>query len=243
MDADSGIVAYADEARTTTTVVATPGIDVAAGRAKARPWVLAKRIAEPVLAFVMLLALLPPLLLIAVAIRLDSRGPVLFRQRRQGLGMREFTVFKFRTMAPDASPELHRRYIAELMAAEGEPDGEDGELKKLTNDPRVTRVGAFLRRTSLDELPQLLNVVAGQMSLVGPRPAIDYELDHYDAIHFDRFLVRPGLTGLWQVSGRNELGFRQMLELDARYARESGPVMDLQILMRTPIILLRRRAA
>jgi lipopolysaccharide/colanic/teichoic acid biosynthesis glycosyltransferase len=154
--------------------------------------------------------------------------------------MHEFQVMKFRTMSQDASPELHRQYIAQLMTAENEDD--DG-LKKLTNDPRVTRVGAFLRKTSLDELPQLLNVVAGQMSLVGPRPALGYELDHYDAVHFDRFQVRPGLTGLWQVSGRSELGFRQMLDLDAQYARESSPVQDLQILLKTPITLLRRHAA
>jgi len=238
MDADSVTMAYAEEARSTTAVVRPVRTGTAAGP-RTHPWVAAKRFLEPVLAVLLLLVLLPPLALIALAVKLDSRGPVLFRQRRHGLGMREFPVLKFRTMVQDASPELHRQYIAQLMNADDEADG----LKKLTNDPRVTRVGVFLRKTSLDELPQLFNVVVGQMSLVGPRPALGYELDHYDAVHFDRFLVRPGLTGLWQVSGRSELGFRQMLDLDATYARENGPMMDLQILVRTPITLLRRSAA
>ncbi len=239
MDADRVVVAYADEPRTTTAVVRTARPGAAIDAPCSRPWIQAKRLGEPVLALVILLLLLPALLVIALAIKLDSRGPVLFRQRRHGLGMHEFPVLKFRTMVEDASPDLHRRYIAQLMSAQDDGDG----LKKLTNDPRVTRIGAFLRKTSLDELPQLLNVVAGQMSLVGPRPALGYELDHYDASHFDRFLVRPGLTGLWQVSGRSELGFREMLELDARYARECGMSMDLQILVRTPMTLLRRSAA
>ncbi len=239
MRADSGAVAYADEVQTTTAVVPAAGRAPERLSPHAHPWVTAKRIGEPVVALFLLVALLPLLLLVALAIKLDSRGPVLFRQRRHGLGMREFGVLKFRTMVPDASPELHRQYIADLVAADDDDDG----LKKLTDDPRVTRLGAILRKTSIDELPQLLNVIAGQMSLVGPRPALAYELDHYDAVHFDRFRVRPGLTGLWQVSGRNELGFREMLELDARYAREGGPLLDLQILARTPITLVRRHAA
>jgi lipopolysaccharide/colanic/teichoic acid biosynthesis glycosyltransferase len=192
------------------------------------------------LSTVLLLVMLPVLLLVALAVKLDSRGPVLFRQKRFGRDMREFSVMKFRTMRHGASEELHKEYIRQLMAAEAD---EDTGLKKLTRDPRVTRVGAFLRRTSLDELPQLLNVVLGQMSLVGPRPALAYELEHYEPAHFERFAVRPGLTGLWQVSGRSELGFREMLDLDAAYAREAGPRMDLQILARTPITLVRRHAA
>ncbi len=238
MDADSVGVAYADDTRPTPTLSTAPP-SAAVEAARTRRWILVKRVAEPVAALALLLILLPALVLIALAIKLDSSGPVLFRQRRHGLGMREFGVLKFRTMVQHASPDIHREYIAQLMTAGQDTDG----LKKLTDDPRVTRVGAFLRRTSLDELPQLFNVVAGQMSLIGPRPALTYELDHYDAVHFDRFRVRPGLTGLWQVSGRNELGFREMLELDASYAREHGPLLDLQILARTPITLLRRTAA
>jgi lipopolysaccharide/colanic/teichoic acid biosynthesis glycosyltransferase len=209
-------------------------------RPRRRRWQSVKRVVEPLLALLLLLALAPLLILIALAVKIDSRGPVLFKQRRVGLGMREFPVLKFRTMMHNAPQELHRRYIAQLVS----DDGTDSDsLKKLTDDPRITKVGRFLRRTSLDELPQLFNVIVGQMSLVGPRPAIAYELEHYEDRHFARFEVRPGLTGLWQVSGRNELNFTDMLDLDARYAGEAGPATDLQILARTPIVLVRKHAA
>jgi len=178
-----------------------------------------------------LLVVLSPLIgLIAVLVRLDSRGPALFRQERLGRHQRPFRVAKFRTMHADASDQLHRAYITRL--AKGDAEGEG--LRKLTADPRVTRLGRFLRASSLDELPQLFNVVAGDMSLVGPRPALAYELEHYRPQHFDRFLVRPGLTGLWQVSGRSRLGFLDMLDLDVEYARHCAPLMDLRILARTP---------
>ncbi|MFZ0042036.1 MAG: sugar transferase, partial [Solirubrobacteraceae bacterium] len=119
----------------------------------------------------------------------------------------------------------------------------DGKLRKLTNDPRVTRVGAFIREKSIDELPQLLNVLTGDMSLVGPRPALDYELEHYQPEHFERFNVRPGMTGLWQVSGRSRVGLMGMLDLDVQYARHHGVVRDLSILLRTPAALAGRSAA
>ena len=201
-------------------------------------WVSGKRVFDTTIALALLLVLLPLLLLIALAVKLDSRGPVIFRQVRLGRGMREFSVLKFRTMARDASSELHREYIAKLVAGD-----EDGDLKKLTDDPRVTRVGRVLRRLSLDELPQLLNVVAGQMSLVGPRPALEYELDHYEPHHFERFAVRPGLTGLWQVSGRSGLGFREMLDLDTTYARTNSAGTDARILLATPVALVKKPAA
>ena len=201
-------------------------------------WVSGKRALDTTLAVSLLLILLPLLVLVALAIKLDSRGPVIFRQARLGRGMRQFRVLKFRTMVRDASPELHREYIAKLVAGE-----EDHEVKKLTDDPRVTRVGRVLRRLSLDELPQLFNVVAGQMSLVGPRPALEYELDHYEPQHFERFQVRPGLTGLWQVSGRSGLGFREMLDLDTTYARTNGPATDARILLATPVALVKKPAA
>jgi lipopolysaccharide/colanic/teichoic acid biosynthesis glycosyltransferase len=178
-----------------------------------------------------LLVLSPVLGVIALAIKLDSRGPVFFRQARLGRRMEEFTVMKFRTMKFDASPELHRAYIAKLAAGQADED----ELKKLTKDPRVTRVGALLRRTSLDELPQLINVLRGEMSLVGPRPALEYELEHYAERHFERFAVKPGMTGLWQVSGRNKIGFQDMLDLDVQYVRTSSFVLDVKILVKTPV--------
>jgi lipopolysaccharide/colanic/teichoic acid biosynthesis glycosyltransferase len=183
----------------------------------------------------------PLLAIVAVAIRLDSSGPILFRQRRIGRGGREFTMLKFRSMSPDASSAAHRRYIAELAAAAA---GEhDGGLCKLTADPRVTRVGAVIRKASIDELPQFLNVLAGQMSIVGPRPAVPYELPLYRPEHFERFRVRPGMTGLWQVSGRNRLDFTEMLDLDVEYVRSCGLLYDLRLLVLTPSAVLRADTA
>ncbi|MEA2148603.1 MAG: hypothetical protein QOD69_433 [Solirubrobacteraceae bacterium] len=203
-------------------------------------WPAAKRIVDVLFSVVLLVLCAPVLLAVAIAIRLDTPGPVLFRQERLGRGCRSFTVLKFRTMHDGVSPAAHRLYIARLASGDGEAG--DG-LKKLTEDQRVTRVGAFLRRTSLDELPQLLNVVRGEMSIVGPRPALAYELEHYEREHFVRFDVRPGLTGLWQVSGRSTIGFLGMLDLDAEYARTSSPCRDAAILLRTPLALLRGHAA
>jgi len=226
-----------------------------------RAWNLGKRAFDLVLASLLLLVLAPALALVALLIKLDSPGPVLFRQRRLGLSMDEFTVFKFRTMRPGVSAKAHQEYIARLANGNGTGNGHhangngngngrmngnghasgngNGELKKLTADPRVTRVGAVLRRLSIDELPQLLNVIGGSMSLIGPRPALDYEPQHYAPRHFERFRVRPGLSGLWQVSGRNRLGFIEMLDLDADYAESYGPVTDAKILLRTPVAMVR----
>jgi lipopolysaccharide/colanic/teichoic acid biosynthesis glycosyltransferase len=213
----------------------TPPVDILARRGA---WPAAKRAIDVVAAATLLVLLSPLLALVAIAVRLDSRGPALFRQERVGLEGRTFRVAKFRSMHVDASDEMHRRYIEQLAAGEATEDG----LKKLTADPRVTRVGRFLRSTSLDELPQLLNVVAGEMSLIGPRPALAYELEHYRPEHFERFAVRPGMTGLWQVSGRARLGFVEMLELDASYARSAGPLTDLRIAVLTPRALVGRTA-
>lgn len=203
-------------------------------------WAATKRTFDLALATAALVAFAPVLGVVALLIKCDSRGPVLFRQRRLGRGRVPFTLLKLRTMSDGASPEPHRQLIEELA---GRPrEGRSHELKKLTGDPRVTRVGAVLRRWSVDELPQLVNVVAGDMSVVGPRPALDYELRFYDEAHLERFAVRPGLTGLWQVSGRAELGFSEMLDLDVEYARRAGPITDLRVLARTPAALVRKTA-
>lgn len=201
---------------------------------------LARRALDVLIATLVLLCLAPALLVVAALIKLDTPGPVFFRQRRLGKDMRPFTLLKYRTMGTDATPEAHRRYIAEPIRHESGSGG--SPLKKLTDDPRVTRVGRTLRRLSIDEVPQLLNVVAGQMALVGPRPAIDYELEHYEPVHFDRFNVRPGLTGLWQVSGRSALSFNDMLYLDAQYAVRPTFATDLRILARTPGAAIRNAA-
>jgi len=197
-----------------------------------------KRGIDVVGSVVALVLLSPLMLLLAAAIVVDTGRPVLFRQVRLARGLREFRVLKFRTMKLGASSEMHQEYIKKL--ATGQAD--DESLKKLTADPRVTRVGTFLRRTSLDELPQIVNVLVGQMSLVGPRPALEYELQYYRPEHYERFAVKPGMTGLWQVSGRNELGFTEMLDLDADYAQSSNLLTDIKILAKTPMAAISKAA-
>ncbi len=199
-----------------------------------------KRVFDVLIATIVLIVLSPVLALAALAIILETGGPVLFRQERYGRGRLPFTVLKFRSMHHGASPDVHRRYITKLATNE---DRVGAGLKKLTSDPRVTRVGAVLRRSSLDEIPQLVNVLRGEMSLIGPRPALPYELEFYEPEHYVRFSVRPGLTGLWQVAGRNEIGFLGMLDLDGEYARSRSPLVDAKILLRTPLALIRSRAA
>jgi lipopolysaccharide/colanic/teichoic acid biosynthesis glycosyltransferase len=191
------------------------------------------------LALLMLLVLAPVLLIVALAIRIDTKGPVLFRQRRLGRGMREFTVLKFRSMKASADSKRHRDYVTSLISGEG--TNEQGGLYKLAVDDRITAVGRFLRKTSLDELPQLWNVVRGEMSLVGPRPVIAYEVDEYPDWYLGRFAVRPGLTGLWQVSGRNERTYEEMVRLDLEYAERRTLGMDLLILLKTVWVVLRRK--
>ncbi len=229
---------------TPTTSVATPeriyapdASDIQTSHGRLWHWL--KRGFDIAFALLALVALVPLLAIVAIAIKLDSRGPLLFRQRRYGRDMRPFTVLKFRTMTDGASAEAHRAYIASL--ASGDEDRSPG-LKKLVDDPRVTRVGHLLRRFSIDELPQFVNVLLGSMSLIGPRPAIAYELEHYRVRHYERFAVRPGLSGLWQVSGRNEVGFNEMLDLDVEYAQNCSFTTDLRVFVRTPLAMVRGAA-
>jgi lipopolysaccharide/colanic/teichoic acid biosynthesis glycosyltransferase len=201
-------------------------------------WPAVKRSIDVVGAATALVLLSPLMAVVAVAVRLDSRGPAFFRQERLGREGRPFRVVKFRSMHVGVSDAPHRSYIARAAAGDDAAD----EIKKLAVDARVTRVGRLLRAASVDELPQLVNVLRGDMSLVGPRPALGYELEHYAPRHFERFLVRPGLTGLWQVSGRSRLGFSDMLDLDVEYARCAGLRTDLVILAKTPAALIGRTA-
>lgn len=203
---------------------------------------LARRGVDLVLAGTVVLLLSPLLLALTIAIRLDSRGPALFRQRRIGHGQREFTVFKFRSMRSDADPSGHRDYVTALIQGKRENGGREN-LYKLAVDDRITPVGRWIRRWSLDELPQLFNVIAGDMSLVGPRPAIPYEVAEYPNWYLDRFAVKPGMTGLWQVSGRNERTYEEMVRLDIEYAKRRSLFLDLSILARTPLTVLARRGA
>jgi lipopolysaccharide/colanic/teichoic acid biosynthesis glycosyltransferase len=202
----------------------------------------ARRLLDVTVAGVALVALSPLLAAIALAIRLESRGPVIYRQRRLGLARRPFTVLKFRTMRHGADTAPHREYVHSLI--ESPAGAERGRLYKLSVDARVTRVGRFLRAWSLDELPQLVNVLRGEMALVGPRPVIPYEVERYPERYLRRFAVKPGLTGLWQVSGRNERTYEEMVRFDIEYAEGASLLLDLRILARTlPVVLGRQGVA
>ena len=204
-----------------------------------------RRALDIAVAILALVLAAPLFLAIAAIIRLDSRGPAIFHQRRIGLNELPFTVHKFRTMYDEADPAPHRDYIAALVNGNGQrhSDGRQS-LFKLAVDDRVTPVGKFLRKTSIDELPQLWNVLRGEMSLVGPRPVVPYELEHYSSQQFMRFTVKPGLTGLWQVSGRNERTYTEMVALDIEYVERRSLLLDLSILLRTfPVVIERRGVA
>jgi lipopolysaccharide/colanic/teichoic acid biosynthesis glycosyltransferase len=183
----------------------------------------------------LLLVFSPVLLVVAALIRATSRGPVLFRQTRVGRGGTPFRMLKFRTMRHACDDAAHRDYVRRLLADEAE--AHEG-LYKLVDDPRITRVGAVLRRLSIDELPQLINVLTGDMSLVGPRPALPFEADLFPDWAAPRYDVAPGMTGLWQVSGRNRLTMLQGLHLDVAYVEQRSLAVDLLILVRTfPAVL------
>ena len=193
-----------------------------------------------------LLLLSPVLLLIALAIKLTSPGPVLFRQKRVGQYGVPFTCLKFRSMLTGNDPRIHMEFVKQFIAGgsghcavdlNGAASSE--KVYKITKDPRLTRVGQFLRKTSLDELPQFWNVLRGDMSMVGPRPPISYELQAYDIWHRRRLLeMKPGITGLWQVNGRSRLAFDDMVRLDLRYAKTWSLWLDLKILLQTPRVVL-----
>jgi lipopolysaccharide/colanic/teichoic acid biosynthesis glycosyltransferase len=186
----------------------------------------------------LLVLLTPVFFLIAAAIKLTSRGPVLFRQQRIGEHGTPFTFLKFRSMYLNNDSSEHKEYVRQLIvgqAAKHPTNGNGDGVFKLTNDLRITPVGSFLRRTSLDELPQFVNVLRGEMSLVGPRPPVPYEVEAYATWHRRRLMeAKPGITGLWQVHGRSRVGFDDMVRLDLRYARQSSPWLDLKILLQTP---------
>jgi lipopolysaccharide/colanic/teichoic acid biosynthesis glycosyltransferase len=203
---------------------------------------LIKRIMDVIGSALALILLSPVFLVLAVIIKLTSRGPVLFRQERVGQFEVPFTFLKFRSMRAATDPEIHREYVKNFIAGRAEPHvsgRNQRRVYKITRDPRVTWIGRFMRRTSLDELPQFWNVLMGQMSLVGPRPPIRYELDVYDVWHRRRLLeVKPGITGLWQIHGRSRTTFNDMVRLDLRYAKIWSPRVDIKILLHTPRAVL-----
>jgi lipopolysaccharide/colanic/teichoic acid biosynthesis glycosyltransferase len=207
------------------------------------PRYVAKRLVDAVGAALLLVLLSPMLLLIAVAVRIDSKGPALFIQDRVGAKLArrdgrkdwirsDFSVYKFRSMYADADDDSHREYIREFVNGEA-AENEEGPRFKLVGDPRVTRVGRIIRRTSADELPQLLNVLLGDMSLVGPRPVPPYEVDEYSRWHLERFNALPGITGYWQVHGRGSVPFEEMMRMDIYYVRNQSFWLDIKLLAQT----------
>jgi lipopolysaccharide/colanic/teichoic acid biosynthesis glycosyltransferase len=199
---------------------------------------LSKRVLDIVVASACLILASPLLVVVAVLVKLTSPGPALFRQTRVGREQQPFVLYKFRTMYTGSPDDVHRKYVIQLLTMDQPPTGGRQGLYKLENDARITKVGRLLRRTSIDELPQLLNVIRGEMSLVGPRPALPWESELIGPAYARRFLVSPGLTGLWQVSGRNSLTMKDGLDLDIEYVDRRSFTLDLSILLRTvPVVL------
>ena len=217
-----------------------------------------KRLLDTLIAGSALIMLAPLMLVIAILVKLDSPGPAVFKQKRVSTRrrrdgqqdfweIRTFTLYKFRTMCKDADSDPHRAFVQAFIHNDHEGmavlQGEDTQTHKLVHDPRVTRLGGFLRRSSLDELPQLWNVFKGDMSLVGPRPQVLYEVDEYEPWHRQRLEAKPGLTGLWQVTARSSADFNAAVRLDIRYVEHQSFWLDLQILLKTPLVVLRGKGA
>ena len=211
-----------------------------------------KRAIDMALASALIVLAAPLLLLLWCLVRSTSTGPALFRQERLGRDMRPFTMLKLRSMYTDNDDRMHRDFVTTMLSGEEAEEAQEAQeevparnnaLFKLTGDPRVTPLGAWLRRTSLDELPQLINVLRGDMSLVGPRPMLAWEAQLLAAAYRRRFTVKPGITGLWQVNGRSRLSMRTALELDVEYTRRRSVLLDLSILARTVPALFRGGAS
>ncbi|MCL6429533.1 MAG: sugar transferase [Anaerolineae bacterium] len=205
-----------------------------------------KRLFDVAISVLALVVLAPLMAAIAAAVRLDSPGSILYRQERVGEKGKPFVMLKFRSMRVDADPALHMAHVARLIGGNLSPGHlgpGPGETLKMRDDPRVTRVGRVLRKLSLDELPQLFNVLRGEMSLVGPRPPLPYEVALYKDWHRRRLEALPGITGLWQVEARNRVSFDEMVRLDLRYIEEQSLWLDLKILARTPLAVVSGRGA
>ncbi|WP_418790726.1 sugar transferase [Niallia taxi] len=186
---------------------------------------LLKRVFDILLSLIGIIVLAPLLILVAIFIKIeDKNGPVIFTQIRVGKNEQEFKMFKFRSMVSNAE---------ELLDSILDKNETEGAMFKMKNDPRVTKIGKIIRKTSIDELPQLYNVLIGDMSLVGPRPPLKREVEEYTTYHKQRLLIKPGCTGLWQVSGRSEVGFEEMVDLDLRYIKDRSLIYDVKIIFKT----------
>ncbi len=199
-----------------------------------------KRSVDVFVSIFVLVAGFPFFLAIAIFIKLTSRGPVFFKQERIGENGKPFILLKLRTMKTDADDSHHKEFCKQFI--EGKLDSEkeeDEQVYKIVDDPRITGIGRFLRKTSLDELPQFINILRGEMTLVGPRPPLRYEYEYYDNWHKLRLKVRPGLTGLWQVSGRSSVSFQEMVMLDLYYIENWSMMMDIKIVLKTVPVMLK----
>ena len=249
-----------DASRTTDhvaqTVTAAPNAAYTHPSQQREPGYALKRLLDVAGAMLGLGLLWPVMACVALVVRLTSKGPVLFRQQRLGLYAQPFTFYKFRTMTCDADDRLHREYVSQFIQgqaanspSERRKSGTNGQtveglsgptVYKLKQDPRITPIGRWLRKSSLDELPQLFNVLRGDMSLVGPRPPIAYEVAQYEPWHMQRLMeAKPGITGLWQVEGRSRVPFDDMVRMDLHYARTCSLWGDLKLLARTVAVVLR----
>jgi lipopolysaccharide/colanic/teichoic acid biosynthesis glycosyltransferase len=214
---------------------------------------ISKRILDFFLALLALIVASPLMALVAIMIKLDSPGPIFFIQDRVSVRRKiynhviywqkvTFRCYKFRTMVCNADPSLHKSYIKALIDNDCESmaaiKGGDNQIRKLTHDPRVTRLGRILRKSSIDEIPQFINVIKGEMSLVGPRPAIPYEVEMYKPWHYRRLETKPGITGLWQVTARSKANFDEIVKLDIQYIDQQSFWLDLIILLKTPFAVL-----
>ncbi len=203
-----------------------------------RSYVVLKRTLDLSLTLIILLPLCLLTTILAILIRLDSPGPIFYRQRRIGYNGKEFWMLKFRSMYVNNDDRIHREAIQKFMS--GQTINEQGSKLqfKIENDPRITRIGRFIRKTSVDELPQFFNVLRGEMSLVGPRPPLPYEVEKYSARDWLRLTGRPGLTGTWQVYGRGRVGFREMIDMDIAYLRKQSCLEDLKLIVLTVPVML-----
>lgn len=198
-----------------------------------------KRAFDVIFTLLLLVPLLFVMAIVAILIRLDSKGPIFFRQKRLGLNGSEFTMFKFRSMYVNSDDSLHRNAIVHYMNGKKLHDEAfSNNSYKLGDDPRITRVGEFIRKTSMDELPQFFNVLRGEMTLVGPRPPLAYEVEYYTPRDWLRLSGKPGLTGLWQVYGRSQVPFRDMVEMDITYLQRQSFWEDLKLIGSTPVVMI-----
>ena len=197
-----------------------------------------KRVFDFIVSGIAIILLSPILAIVALAVRLDSKGPSLFKQERIGQYGKPFKVYKFRSMRTDANDAVHRAAIEKFM--QGQQIGDANNAYKLERDPRITRIGGFIRASSLDELPQLFNILKGDMSLVGPRPALRYEVEQYRYRHRYRLLVTPGLTGIWQVYGRSKVDFETLVSMDLHYVTDGSIWLDLKLIFLTFGVVFKR---